>query len=144
MDRHIISLCVCLFLLFESGCAHLQSTHLNSAEERAKSVVQKQVEAYNDRDVDAFLSFYSPTVKIYLHPDTLLFEGHEQMRPRYVNLFNDTPDLHCEIVNRIVMGHFVVDHEKVTGYTDGRTVLATAIYEVKDGLIQNVWFIRKE
>jgi len=56
-------------------------------------------------------------------------------------MFSKLPDLHAHVPRRTVMGNYVIDEEIVTGLRDGRTLKATAIYEVGDGLISRVWFI---
>lgn len=108
----------------------------------AERVVQAQLEAYNRRDIDAFLATYAPDVRIYDHPDRLQLEGLAAMRERYGPMFERVPDLHAAIERRIVQGDYVIDHERVTGLPDGRTIRAVAIYQVRDGRIQNVWFIQ--
>ena len=65
------------------------------------------------------------------------------MKQRYQSLFKSTPDLHVEIVNRIVLGNYVIDREEVTGFPDGRVKHTIVIYHVQDGLIQRVWLIRE-
>ncbi len=97
--------------------------------------------AYNARDLQAFLATYSPEIKIYNHPDSLLFSGLEKMQEVYKPLFDNVPNLHCEIVNRIVLGRFVIDREKVTGLPNGQTINGVALYKVQAGVIQRVWFI---
>jgi len=106
-----------------------------------QDVVQQQVNAYNARDLEAFIATYGPDIKIYNHPDKLGSSGHDAMRKTYGDMFKNTPKLHCEIVNRIVQGNFVIDHERVTGLPNGRVVNAVAIYEVRGDLIRNVWFM---
>lgn len=105
-----------------------------------EDVVQQQVNAYNARDIEAFLAAYSAEVKIYNHPDTLLTSGREAMRKTYQQMFQ-LATLHCKIVNRIRMGHFVIDQEQISGAPDGSVVNVVAIYEVREGLIRRVWFI---
>jgi hypothetical protein len=104
-------------------------------------IVQQQVNAYNARDLEAFIATYSPDIKLYTYPDKLENTGHEEMRKTYGELFKRVPKLHCEIVNRIAQGNFVIDHERVTGLPNGRIINAVAIYEVRDNLIQRVWFV---
>ncbi len=110
---------------------------------KPEDVVQQQVNAYNARDIDAFLATYSPRIKIFDHPDSLLWSGLEEMRNVYTHRFESAPQLHCEIINRIVFGNFVIDREKVTGLPDDQVINAVAIYEVQEGLIQQVWFLRE-
>ncbi|WP_222984507.1 nuclear transport factor 2 family protein [Flagellimonas meishanensis] len=110
------------------------------AEESPKIIVQKQLEAYNTRDIDAFMDTYSEDVKLYNFPNTLFSEGKEKMRQRYATFFENTPDLHCEIKNRMVIGNKVVDEEYVR--INGTYISAVAIYEVENGKIAKVTFIR--
>lgn len=105
-------------------------------------IVQQQVEAYNARDLDAFMDFYTDDVKIYAYPDSLLHSGKEEMRKRYQKRFESSPDLHAEIVDRLTYGNYVIDHEKVTGFNGDGTVTAVAIYKVRGDKIEKVWFIQ--
>lgn len=109
----------------------------------AEEVVQKQVEAYNARDTEAFLATYAEDAQLFELPDKLLARGTAQLRERYTKRFAD-PGLHAEIVQRIALGNTVVDHERVRlMLPDGQgpgTLEAIAIYEVRDGKITNVWF----
>jgi hypothetical protein len=107
-----------------------------------ETVVQRQVEAYNARDIEAFLSFFADDVVVRRLPSgEVAWESKEAMRPRYAKRFADNPELNCTITTRIVHGNWVVDHELVTGVIGRPRVRAVATYEVRDGLIQNVWFL---
>jgi len=97
--------------------------------------------AYNARDIDAFLESYSEDVKIFSFPNQLQSEGKEAMRQGYANMFENTPDLHCELVNRIVSGNTVIDQELVTGFSNG-PVKAIAIYKIKNHKIAEVYFVK--
>ncbi|EDP70241.1 putative orphan protein; putative signal peptide [Flavobacteriales bacterium ALC-1] len=105
-----------------------------------EAIVNKQLEVYNQRDIDGFVKTYSSDIKLYMFPNTLNSEGHEALRKGYASFFERVPDLNAEIVNRIVLGNKVIDKEKVT--INGQTFYAIAIYEVKDGLISKVTFIQ--
>ena len=63
------------------------------------------------------------------------------MRQRIVVRFAE-PDLHAELLRRVVMGNIVVDHEKITrNLSEGRGSLEMlCVYEIKDGLIQKASF----
>ncbi len=103
---------------------------------------QAQLDAYNARDLEAFLALYDPDVEIRdLPTGKLLMKGRSAMRRRYGALFKNTPKLHCRLVSRMVSGAFVTDSELVTGMQKPE-VRATAIYRVEKGLIRNVWFVR--
>jgi hypothetical protein len=64
------------------------------------------------------------------------------MRERYRKLFEPAPQLHALILNRIAFDRFVIDRESVTGRADGKTIEAVAIYEIRDGRIVRVTFLR--
>ena len=70
-----------------------------------------------------------------------MMKGKEQMRTSYSNMFKNTPDLHCRLVNRIVEGNTVIDQESVTGWGD-KPATAVAIYRIEKGKIAKVYFIQ--
>jgi hypothetical protein len=107
------------------------------------AVVQRQLEAYNARDLDAFAANYAETIVIYRMPASQpTFAGKEKLREVYRQRFA-SPQLHAEILSRVVLGTKVIDHERIVGIRD-TPVEALAIYEVRAGLIQSVWFFYPE
>jgi hypothetical protein len=105
-------------------------------------VVQQQVDAYNERDIDRFVSLFSEDVEVGRFPEGgEVSRGRDKLRQRYAKLFEKSPDLHCRIVSRTVQGRFVIDRELVTGIRGGADVRAVAMYEVEDGEITRVWFL---
>ncbi len=107
-----------------------------------ETLVQQQVNAFNARNIDAFLAPYSDRIELYNFPDQLIGKGIEVMRQQYGATFNQFPNLHCEIKGRIVKGNFVVDHESITGLGQPESMEAIAIYEVSEGKIVKAWFVR--
>jgi len=110
----------------------------------AERLAQKQLDAYNNRDAEAFVLPYAENVKVYNFPDQLLYEGRDEMYGLYGRMFSRTPDLHCKLVNRIVMGNTVIDQEEVTIRKEEPPMRAIAIYKIRDGKIAEVYFIREE
>ncbi|MFN4315669.1 MAG: amidohydrolase family protein [Chitinophagaceae bacterium] len=104
------------------------------------ALAQRQLNAYNLRNMDAFLEPYAEDVEIYGFPNELQSKGKEAMRTGYAEMFKNVKDLHCELVNRIVQGSVVIDHERVR--FNGRYINAVAIYHIKDGKISKVYFIQ--
>lgn len=107
---------------------------------KLSAIVQKQLDAYNSKDVNAFMAVFTEDVKLYNYPNTLLSEGQDQMRKDYVSWFNRTPDLKATVDKRIVIGNKVIDEEQVTA--NGKIFNTVAIYEVENGLISKVTFIQ--
>lgn len=103
----------------------------------AEAVVQRQFDAYNAKDVDAWLATYAPDAEQFELHGARLARGHDQIRARIAPRFQE-PDLHAELLERVVMGAIVVDHERVTrNYPEGKgTVELICVYEVRAGLIR--------
>ena len=111
----------------------------NNKSETAEDVVNRQLDAYNARDIDKFVATYSEDIEIYNSKGEMTMKGHEQLRKRYDTMFKNTPNLHCRIVNRIKINNKVIDKENVN--MNERVVEAVAIYEVVDGKIKKVTFV---
>lgn len=106
-----------------------------------EQLAQQQLNGYNARNIEAFVAPYSEDVELYNFPDQLIGKGKEQMRENYSGMFERVPDLHCELVNRTVLGNTVIDQERVTGFPGGRVIQAIAIYKIVDHKIAKVYFI---
>jgi imidazolonepropionase-like amidohydrolase len=108
-----------------------------------KAMAQKQLNAYNAHNLKAFLNCYSDSVKVYNFPDHLQYTGIDKMRKTYKRFFKQMPNVHCKLANRITLGNYVIDRERIAGLPNGKIMNATAIYEVKDGKICKVWFMNE-
>lgn len=104
-------------------------------------LVDQQLAAYNTRDIDAFLIPYSDSVELYEYPGKLMGKGKEEMRKSYAGMFKQVTQLHCELVNRMVLGNVIIDHESVSGFGP-KPLRAIAIYTIEKGKIQKVEFIQ--
>ncbi|WP_298894460.1 nuclear transport factor 2 family protein [uncultured Psychroserpens sp.] len=116
------------------------TTESNTAISKVEAIVQRNLEAYNARDIDAFMADYADDIKLYNYPNTLSTEGKEAMRKGYKDWFDRVPDLRAFIKKRIVIGNKVIDEEQVTA--NGKVFNAVAIYEVENGKIVKVTFIQ--
>lgn len=105
-------------------------------------LVQQQLNAYNARNIEAFLEPYSDDVEIYTFPNTLISKGKDEMRKSYTQMFAKMPNLHCELKGRIIQRNIVIDRESVSGMISNTKVEATAVYEIKNHKIIKVYFIR--
>jgi hypothetical protein len=106
-------------------------------------VIQAQVEAYNRKDLDAFLATYAEDAEQYILHGELLAKGRDAMRSRYAERFAE-PDLHAQILSRSSIGHVVVDTELVTRNFPGEglgTIEMICIYEVEDGQVRKASFV---
>jgi putative hydrolase of HD superfamily len=103
--------------------------------------VARQLDAYNARDIEAFMACWADDCVYYAFPDTLLAEGAAAVRARHVERFKES-NLHGHLLSRSVVGNVVVDHETVTRtFPDGPgEVDVLCIYEIEGGKIAKAWF----
>jgi hypothetical protein len=107
----------------------------------AESVVQRQLDAYNARDLQRFVACYAEQVRVYRPPAAEpVLAGRDALAAHYAANRFHLPGLHAELVARLVMGNKVIDQERIVGLGD-TPMDAAAVYEVGgDGLIAAVWF----
>jgi hypothetical protein len=104
--------------------------------------VQRQLDAYNAHDIDAFMATYANDAQQYGYPDTILASGAAEIRVPTSARFQEQ-NLHAKLLKRIVMGHVVIDYEEVTRTFPGGPgkLELVAIYEVREGKIVVARFI---
>jgi hypothetical protein len=105
-------------------------------------IVQRQLDAYNAKDLDAFMRLWREDAEIFEHPATLVARGTEQIRERHRLRFTE-PNLHGRLLQRLVMGPMVVDHERVTRtFPEGPGQLEVIVtYEVRGELLARSWVL---
>jgi hypothetical protein len=110
-----------------------------------EQVVQANLDCYNRRDIDGFMSYFSPDIKMFnLADNSVTIDGLEQYRKVYKELFDLSPNLHSNIVKRITFDNKVIDHESIVGRRGSAGIFEIVlIYEVKDTKIYRVTAIRK-
>jgi hypothetical protein len=107
----------------------------------ATDVVDRQVAAYRDRDLERFLACYARDVRVRDFDGNVLMDGLEAMRGQYGSLFRDSPELKVDIPSRIEAGDHVIDEEYGSGIvmagfpSEGHFAV---VYRVRDGLITDV------
>ena len=129
-----------LFLLF------LNFTAMNFAQNLSvEQVVQSNLEAYNNRDLEKFMSWFSEDIELYSFSEMkLVASGKPAIEKLYKELFDASPNLHSTILKRIVFDNKVIDHESIVGRKGSKDILEIVmVYEVKDGKIFKMTSIRK-
>ena len=102
-------------------------------------VVQRQVDAYNARDLAAFVECYHDDVRVWRPPaPEPALAGKEALAEFYRTERFNRPALHAQIVNRIVLGRRVIDHERISGVRDAPFEIAV-VYEVAGDRIAAMW-----
>ncbi|CAN0601980.1 unnamed protein product, partial [Ectocarpus sp. 12 AP-2014] len=75
---------------------------LVSAPSPAK-IVQKQVESFNARDLDAFVNCYTSEVLVTNFPSDTISTGRQQMKDGYATFYERTPNVEVKVSNRITI-----------------------------------------
>jgi hypothetical protein len=100
--------------------------------------VQGQLEAYNARDLTRFVANYADEVEVFRPPATEpMLKGKAAVAEHYAKHRFNLPQLHAELVKRMVFGNTVIDQERITGVGESAMEVA-AVYEVREGLIRRV------
>ena len=109
-----------------------------------EAFAQRQLDAYNARDLERFIREYTDDVTVYRMPNPEpVIVGRAALAAHYRDNRFNLPELHAKLVNRMVFGNKVIDQELVLGVPDAPLDVA-AIYEVTRQGISKVWFVSSE
>lgn len=103
------------------------------------AVVQRQLDAYNARDLERFLAEFHDDVQLYRPPaaDPAIV-GKTAFGDFYATQRFNRAGLHAEVLNRMVLGNKVVDHERISGVGE-EPFEVVIVYEVIGERIRHVW-----
>lgn len=105
-------------------------------------VAQAQLDAYNAQDLDAHCAYFTDDVIVAGLNGEINRQGAKAYRDFYAALFAEYPNNRAELVNRMVIGNTVIDHERVDrGAGEGPFEVA-AVYTFQDGKIARADFVR--
>lgn len=112
-----------------------------------REVAQDQLEAYNNKDIEAFMKVFSSDIELWTLGDSIpSVQGFESVKKVYKNLFEKSPNLHSEVINRTIIGNKVIDYEIITGRSgskSGTPFYLVMIYEIRDGKIFRATAVRQ-
>lgn len=120
-------------------------TTMSFSQQTAEQIVQENLDFYNNRNIEGFMSSFSEDIKMYnLGDPNPTVVGLDAVRKVYTALFERSPKLHSNILKRIVIGNKVIDHESITGRNGNAGILELVlIYEVNQQKINKITVIRK-
>ncbi len=106
-------------------------------------VAERQIDAFNRRDLDAFMTLYADDAVVLEFPSgNVIAAGKAAIRERYAGMLRsrtaDAPPVRVE--PRVVDGAFVLDYERWDA-PPGQRAHAVWMYEIKHGLIQRAWTV---
>jgi uncharacterized protein (TIGR02246 family) len=108
----------------------------------SSELVQRQLDAYNRQDIEAFLECYTEDAVLGGLNGDITQAGVEEIRARHLELFAQFPENKATIVNEMDLGSTVILHEDVTRAPGGDQFQVAAIYTIRDDKIARVDFAR--
>lgn len=110
-----------------------------------EQIVQSNLDAYNNRDLEKFMSWFSEDIELYSFSEMkLIASGKPAIEKLYKELFEASPNLHSAILKRIVFDNKVIDHESIVGRKGSKDILELImIYEVKNEKIIKMTVVKK-
>lgn len=107
-----------------------------------EEIAQGQLDAYNSHDIETFSSYFAEDILVFDFPNELRCQGKADFINIYGPMFQKFDKLHAKLLNRMVIGDQVLDHEEVSGVPGKDLFYAIAIYKIKDNKISEVRFIK--
>jgi len=98
--------------------------------------VAEQLAAFNARDLEHFVACYIEDIVIEDGADKITMKGRQAMRENYGRMFENYPDLHCEIASEMSVGEYVIHEERLTGAIPAE-MHAVVIYRVAGEQIEH-------
>jgi hypothetical protein len=110
-----------------------------------EKIAQAQLDAYNKRDLKAFIDLFAEDVCVYNFTDgSKTIEGKAACEVFYKNMFALSPQLHSTLINRIVFDNKAFDHESITGrFGNAEAYELVMIYEIKEEKIFKVTAVKR-
>lgn len=118
---------------------------VNGQKKSTEKIVQANLDAYNNRDIETFMFYISDSIKVYNfgEPEPVI-DGKSEVKEVYKSYFNSSPNLHSKIIKRIIFDNKVIDYEHITGARgNDKAFEIILIYEVHKNKIVKMTSIRK-
>ena len=101
------------------------------------ALLQSHLDAFNGKDVAAFVATFDPNAEIYGHPGKLQLKGREQITSHYRQQFAKLPELTVTVKSRVRLENHIVDEETLS--LNGEQIAGdVAVYRVEGCLITRV------
>lgn len=109
-----------------------------------EQIIDAQMLAFNNRDIKSMMPLYPENIKIYNFSDhTLTIDGKKECEKMFTTLFENSPNLHAEIIKTIHFDYKVIVHEYIYGRNgSNERTEQVVIFEVKDQKINRMDIMR--
>jgi hypothetical protein len=107
----------------------------------SSEIVTTQIDAYNKRDLKGNLELFSDNFQIIqFHDKSVLVDGKDACEKMYKDLFDNSPNLRAEVVNRIDYGNKIILHEIIYGrYAKDEGLEQLIMFEIAENKIEKIY-----
>ncbi|WP_179020213.1 nuclear transport factor 2 family protein [Winogradskyella forsetii] len=116
-----------------------KETPMNVDEDLAAKVVQKHVDPFNNRQLEAFANAFDTNIIVNRFPRAKMYSGRTTLIEHYRQFFKKNKKSSVKILNRMTLKNMVIDEELVT--VDNTTNRQITIYETDEYNINTMTFI---
>tara|TARA_Y100001935_G_scaffold255477_1_gene268803 strand:+ start:463 stop:810 length:348 start_codon:yes stop_codon:yes gene_type:complete len=103
-----------------------------------KDIVKKQLEAFNNQDIEGCLKYFAEDLKVIVLPEeTVMASSKEEIRQHMKDQIDSGDFLPAKLIDISSNGKFVTTTEVKDDGKVKSTI--TFIYYVEDGLIKKMW-----
>jgi hypothetical protein len=142
MRRHFL---VASIILLTGPVRVLAQLPLTPAE--PVTVVREYIAAQNRGDIDRMMSLLADQVVLRTGfvpgaaPETTRTQSNAELRNQFTQMLQRLPGARSEILEVITEGVVVITRERTTGLPNGGSDTGLAIYQVRNGKIDNLWIV---
>ncbi|BDS07552.1 hypothetical protein NT6N_25920 [Oceaniferula spumae] len=110
---------------------------------KIEALAKKQLSAYNDHDLEAFVNCYHKEVVVLDADDKVKSQGREAFKKNYEAMFA-RGNFGATVERRLVLGEHCVDFEHWFRFVQGEEKRGTVLvrYKLRDDLIGTVQFLK--
>jgi len=133
---------LCIYLLILSAC-QAKTENLNTAQ--STKTVTAYIDAYNEHNIQKMMTFLDEEVywmSVSGNKINVETSGKSGLEDILKDYFSKIPSTRSELQSVSTNGNFVNAVEKAFWEENGnvQTQCANSVYELKDGLILNIWY----
>lgn len=108
------------------------------------ALVQRQMDAYNAHDAQAYTACFTPDAQFIRHPGITALSGRDEIYKSFAKFFREHKDAKVRVLYRAELGpSTVIEHQETVG-ADKNPLPGLIIYKVQNGLIAAAWIVPAE
>jgi len=109
-----------------------------------EEIVDRQMCAFNNKDIISMMSLYTEDTKIYTFLDhELVINGKKECEEMFMKLFEQSPDLNADFIKTIYFTNKAIVHEYVYGRNGiNEKKEQVVIFEIQDQKISRMDIMR--